>query len=123
MAKNRVLWIDHGMGTYEKMVEFASQNNIELVPECSPYEGIRIATHEPFDTILITGRLEFSTLHGSDLVRKLREHGVTTRIVMFSSMEVFNTDGIIAGANAQFEKDRLKVPGWERDLLEILFPS
>ena len=59
--------------------------------------------------------------HGPDVVRDLRNRGVTTKIVMFSSNDEWNKEGVAAGANSAWSKNRrYDESNWQETLLAAL---
>ncbi len=85
-----------------------------------------LATNE-FDAIMMDGSLvgwgvrRGESGYGSDVVRELRVKGVTTKIVMFSSCNEWNEDGLTAGANSVWNKNkRYEDPDWRDTLLATL---
>ncbi len=104
---------------------FTTASAIELVAHdyLEHHEAVEKAVHGPFDAILMDGSLgEWVMFTGIDIVRELRGKSVTTRIVMFSSSDQLNWQGVEAGADAIWGKDRLGSDGWERSLCEALTP-
>ena len=58
--------------------------------------------------------------HGPDVVRELRNRGVTTKIVMFSGSDEWNKEGLTVGANSTWNKKRCYEPNWQETLLATL---
>ncbi len=80
-----------------------------------------------FDAILIDGNLvgwgkyRGESGDGFQVVAELRNRGVSTNIVMFSSDDKMNQSGIAAGANAVWNKKRRwEDPNWRTTLLAVL---
>ncbi len=84
-----------------------------------------LATKE-FDAIMMDGslgwrdRLSGKRIDGRDVVHELRDSGVTTKIVMFSSSDKMNEEGISAGANSIWNKNRREEPDWIETILVAL---
>lgn len=123
MHIKRVLWIDHGFGLFEKMEMFACTKKVKLIEECSTLMGVHLAHTKSFDAILVAGKT-YCAFHpyGANVINAIREKGVTTRIIVFSSMAAFREAGMRAGADGEFDKDCLYRPGWEDELYKTLFP-
>lgn len=85
----------------------------------SEKEGMRLLQKHAFDAILMDGNL-CTQRTGVDIVKSLRQSGLETKIIMFSSDDETNAEGIAAGANASFNKKLICKEGWEGNLLKLL---
>lgn len=65
-------------------------------------EAMSLISENDFDAILMDGNLQEA--HGHEVVSRMREKGIMTKIVMFSSEDEQNDLGIKAGANAVLNK-------------------
>ena len=65
-------------------------------------EAMSLISENDFDIILMDGNLREA--HGHEVVSRIREAGIMTKIVMFSSEDKQNDLGIKAGANAVLNK-------------------
>lgn len=98
-----------------------ASEDIQIITREDYRDAFQLALHEPFDAILMDGFLgEWAIDNGPALVKRLRKAGVTTRIVMFSSVEEYNLKGLQAGANATWSKEKFSSSGWKESLYEVL---
>ena len=93
--------------------------NAEMFFAESEKDGLRLLQEQGFDAILMDGHL-CTERTGVDIVRDLRQSGLETKIIMFSSKDETNAEGIAAGANASFNKKMIYEKGWEGNLLKLL---
>jgi DNA-binding response OmpR family regulator len=85
----------------------------------SEREGMKILSEQSVDAILMDGNL-CSERNGLDVVKTLRESGLKMRIIMFSSNDDLNAEGIAVGADSAWNKHQLYEKGWQESLLEVL---
>lgn len=93
--------------------------NAEMSFAESEAEGLRLLQEQTFDAILMDGHL-CTERTGVDIVRSLRQSGLKTRIIMFSSRDKTNAEGIAAGANGALNKNLIYEKGWVDTLLKLL---
>lgn len=112
----KILLIDDD---YEMLRPCFCKLDAEMFFAESEKEGLRLLQEQKFDAILMDGHL--CTEHtGVDIVRSLRRLGLKTKIIMFSSRDKTNTEGITAGANGALNKNLLYEKGWVDILLKLL---
>lgn len=93
----------------------------EMLYAVNEEEANAILAKNSVEAILMDGYLDLiGDLDGADVVRRLRASGVTTNIVMFSSDDTRNEDGIAAGANGSWNKKMMREEGWEDSLINAL---
>ena len=95
-----------------------------LYAETEECAQMLLAEHQ-VDAILMDGNLgydaRYDSIRGADIVKRLRAMGITIKIVMFSSDDKNNTEGIASGASGSFNKKRMwEEDDWENKLLEAL---
>lgn len=112
----KILLIDDD---YEMLKSCFCELNAKMFFAGSEKEGLRLLQEQEFDAILMDGHL-CSERTGVDIVRSLRQSGLKTKIIMFSSRDKTNTEGTTAGANGALNKNLLYEKGWVDILLKLL---
>lgn len=114
----KVLLVDDDCPVFEgKFRSFPA----EMLYAANEDEANAILAKHQVDAILMDGYLDLTgDLEGTDVVRRLRSAGVTTKIVMFSSDDMCNKDGLAAGANGSWNKKMMGEKGWEENLINTL---
>ncbi len=114
----KVLLIDDEYMFYEK--EF-SQLPVEMFYAGTAQDGIELLlAKQKVDVILVDGYIN-GIMIGPAVVRTLRRnHRIKTKIVMFSSDDELNMQGITAGANSAWNKKMFLEEDWQKSFLEAL---
>lgn len=97
---------------------------IEFHYASNPGEAVEVmkTLGTPFDLILMGAVFDDSrrgeaTVQGPAFVRKIRESGITTKILMFSCFNEENNAGIAAGANGVLE------PNYDEEMKQKLLDA
>ena len=81
----RILIVEDEVRLAEALVRLTSEENFQADMATDGEEGLHLAMMVPYDVIVLDRMLP--KMNGTDLVKRLRSHGVTTPVLFLSARD------------------------------------